>query len=251
MGIPGLLLAVLVKLTIVEPRDLQGRSSESRPLPSMSTVLKTLWWQPSCRHLCIGLVVFYTMSLGLSPWYGAFMMRSHAMGTAELGVWFGSIVAIAGIAGVLAGGYVTSRWFPDNEPGQMRLTACVVAALLPCFVAFLTLPEKRQAMMAFVPLIIAFTFLLAPIYALMQRLVPDDMRATMMSLIMLLANLVGMGVGPQIVGIASDALAPIAGDESLRYAMLAMSFVAIWAAYHFWRVADTVRADLDAVEAAA
>ena len=85
---------------------------------------------------------------------------------------------------------------------------------------------------------------LAPVYALMQRLVPDDMRATVLAMVMLLANLIGMGIGPQVVGALSDLLRPSAGADSLRYAMLTLSFVVIWAGYHFWSAAQTVAEDL-------
>ena len=53
----------------------------------------------------------------------------------------------------------------------------------------------------------------------------------------------------QVVGILSDLLMPIVGSDSLRYAMLTMSLVALWSAYHFWNVGRTVRADLAAAYA--
>ncbi len=52
-----------------------------------------------------------------------------------------------------------------------------------------------------------------------------------------------MGIGPQTVGVLSDLLSPVAGSDSLRYAMLSMSLVAFWAAYYFWQVGRTVRED--------
>lgn len=248
MGIPGLILAVLVKWTIVEPRMQAGSERcEARPSPPMRVVLATLWSQRSFRHLCIALILLYTLSMGLAPWYAAFMMRSHGMGTAELGVWLGLIFSVAGIVGTLLGGYAASSWFADNERGQMRMCAATVALLVPCFVAFLTLPHKHQALMALIPLMISFHIFLAPIYALMQRLVSDEMRATTLAVVMLLANLVGMGIGPQMVGILSDLLIATLGSDSLRYAMLVMSFVALWSAYHFWRVGRTVEEDLSTI----
>jgi MFS family permease len=141
---------------------------------------------------------------------------------------------------------VVARWFGNNERGQLRTTAITAAALLPCFVAFLLLPQKYQALAALAPLMVAFNFFYAPSYALMQRLVPDAMRATTMAVMMLLANLIGMGLGPQIVGILSDGLRPALGSDSLRYAMLTMSAVCLWASCHFWRAARTVQADLAA-----
>lgn len=245
MGIPGLALAVLAKLTISEPRVQIGtRRVVERSLPPLRVVLSTLWTQRSCRHLTCAIILLWTMGLGLGPWYVAFMIRSHGMGTGDLGVWLGVIFGFGGIAGVLLGGYVAARWFADNERGQMRITAVSIALLVPCFVAFLTVPEKHQALIALIPLVVVFNLFFAPTYALLQRLVADEMRATTLAVVMLLANLIGMGLGPQIVGILSDALRPMMAADSLRYAMLLVSLVAIFAAYHFWRVGRTVKEDL-------
>lgn len=247
MGAVGLILAVVVRFTVVEPRTLQKVTLEERELPPLREVFGLLWHTKSCRHLSLALILLYTMGMGLGPWYAAFMIRSHGMNTSELGVWFGLIFSGGGIAGVLAGGYIASRWFANNERAQMRFSAVTVAALVPCFIAFLTLPHKEQALMALTPLVVAFSVFLGPTYALMQRLVPDEMRATMMSVVMLLANLIGFGLGPQIVGMLSDWLMPTFGTDSLRYAMLTMSFVSIWAGVHFWMVGKTVQADLAGV----
>lgn len=245
MGIPGLVLALLLKWTVVEPRVLADTTAvRAQPLPPLAKVFQTLWRRRACRHISVALILFYTMGLGLAPWQGAFLMRSHDMSTSELGIWFGLIFGIGGIVGILLGGHVASRWFADDERYQLRLTAVTVALLLPCYVAFLILPQKHQALAAFVPLTVVFNFFLAPTYALMQRLVPDDMRATSMAVVMLLANLIGMGLGPQIVGVLSDGLAPALGNDSLRFAMLALSFITLWAGYHFWKAGETVQEDL-------
>jgi hypothetical protein len=133
----------------------------------------------------------------------------------------------------------------------MRLSAVTIACLVPSLVAFLVLPGKGQALVAMLPAIMALNVFLAPTYSLMQRLVPDDMRATTLAVVMLIANLIGMGLGPQVVGILSDLLAPTFGRDSLRYAMLVTSVLALWSAFHFWRVGRTVTKDLVAVNAAA
>jgi predicted MFS family arabinose efflux permease len=240
-GILGLLLALVVKLTLVEPRTLlPPRLVDTAALPSLKEVAATLWHQRPLRHLCSALIVLYTLSLGLSPWYAAFMMRSHAMGTAELGIWFGLIVGIGGVAGVLAGGFAASRWFGGNDASQMRMSAATMVVLLPCYVAFLTFSTKHGALVSLIPLFFALGLCLGPTYSLLQRLAGDDMRATMMALVMLLSNLIGFGLGPQAVGIISDVLAPAFGIESLRYAMLIMSFLSLWAAFHFWKVASSI-----------
>ena len=247
MGIPALIMCVIVKLTVIEPRSLIDGSLAAPilpPLPSMAIVLRTLWQQRASRNLTIAIVLLSTMSLGLAPWYAAFMMRSHGMTTAEVGTWLGLILGGSGAAGVLVGGYVGGRWFADNYRSQMRLSAVLVGSLVPFYILFLLLPGKHAALCSLIPLMMAFCFFVGPAYALLQRLVKDDMRATSMAVVMLLSNLIGMGVGPQVVGILSDLWHPTLGNDSLRYAMLCMSFVAIWSAGHFWRVGHTVDEDL-------
>jgi MFS family permease len=245
MGIPGLLTAVVVRMTLAEPRlrTMESRT-EAQRLPRMKEVLATLWRQRSARHLILALISLFTMGSGLAPWYAAFMMRSHGMGTAELGIWFGLIFGIGGIVGISLGGYVAARWFSGDERGQMRLIALMNVLLVPGLILFLLLPHKQQALLALLPLVIVSTVFAGPTFALLQRLVPNEMRATTMAVAMLLINLIGMGAGPQIVGISSDLLLPTLGSDSLRYAMFIMSFVALLAAYQFWQVGRTVSEDL-------
>lgn len=251
MGIPGLLLMVLVRLTLRDPRTRTNHfSAPCSAAPSLKSVLSTLWHHRSCRHLTVALVLLFSMGFGLDPWRAAFMIRSHGMGSAELGIWLGSISSLGAAVGVLLGGYVASRWFADNERGQMRLSAVTIASTVLCYVAFLLVPQKHLALILLIPWFLVFNFFVAPTYTLMQRLVPDEMRATTMAVVMLLYNLIGMGIGPLLVGVLSDLLNPIVGGESLRYAMLIMSFVALWSAYHFWQVGRSVKEDLTLSESA-
>lgn len=244
MGIPGLILAVIVKATVSEPRSRDQGQLQNDMQPSFRDALATMWRQRSCRYLSLGLIVVYTISFGLGPWYAAFMMRSHGMSTSELGISLGVIFSMGGIVSLLLGGYVMSGMLAKNEPGQVRVSALTVAGLVPCFVAFLLLPGRYEALAALIPLAMAFNFFIGPIYALMQRLVPDRMRATLLAVIMLLSNLIGMGIGPQVVGILSDALHPAFGRESLRYAMLTMSFLGFLAGYWLWKAARFIAEDL-------
>jgi MFS family permease len=248
MGVPAMLVAVLVKLTVREPRQ-SGRAAvasslEKRRSLGMTTIVRVLWKQPSSRNLGLGLIFVFLMGVGLSPWYAAFMIRSHGMRTDELGIWMGLIFGAGGIAGVLLGGYSATRWFADNERGQMRLCAMLMASMVPCLAVFLLVPGEVQALLALIPVTVTGSFIFGPTFALMQRLVTDEMRATSLSVVMLLANLIGMGIGPQAVGFLSDAMKPALGDNSLRYAMLIVSCVAWLAALHLWRAGRTVKKDL-------
>lgn len=245
MGVPGLVLAVLLKLTVSEVRVIAHQEEASVAFNSgVIEALRLLWRRPSSRHLGIGIILVYTMGWGLNPWYAAFMIRSHGMGTVEVGMWLGVIFGLCGVGGIMLGGYVSSRWFSHSERAQMRLTAIMLAANVPLLCLFLLLPGAHAALAAFGLSLIVSTFFYGPAFTLMQRLSHPQMRATQWALIMLLANLIGMGVGTEAVGAVSDFLRPVAGQDSLRYGMLAVSLVGIWPSYHFWRVGRTVKVDL-------
>ncbi len=248
MGTPALLIAPIIKWTVRDPRQTGGMNIGQRPLPKprMGAALQALWNTRSSRHLSIALIVLYTMGAGLGPWYAAFMMRSHGMSTQELGVWMGIIVGVSACAGIGLGGFISARCFSNDERRQMRFSAVTMALVVPCFLAFLLAREKSLALVAFAPLMLVFNVFNAPTFALLQRLVQPGIRATAFAMVMLLANLIGMGLGPQVVGVLSDWMRPRFGNESLRYAMLVTSFLALWAAYHFWKVGRTVAADLRA-----
>jgi len=140
MGAPALLVALLIKLTVKEPRQ-RTVQSVKRELPNRE-VLSLLWRQHSTRHLIAAIVLLYTIGAGLSPWYAAFMIRSHGMQTGELGVWLGLIFGLSGVVGILLGGWVSARWFSTNEPGQMRLSAIMISLVVPFLMMFLLLPQK-------------------------------------------------------------------------------------------------------------
>lgn len=245
LGAPALIVAAMVKMSITDPRVLLERRLDSeRRVPRLTDVVALMWKRRSLRHLSAAVVLLFTVSSGLAPWYGAVMIRGHGMGTAELGVWFGLIFAGSGILGILCGGSIAAWLFAEDESAQLRLSAVTAAGLVPCLALFLFLSNKYEALAALIPFSLLFNFYLGPTFALLQRLVADDMRATTLALVMLSANLVGMGLGSQIVGIVSDLLLPIAKGESLRYAMLLASLAALGAAQQFCYAARTIKQDL-------
>ena len=60
-------------------------------------------------------------------------------------------------------------------------------------------------------------------------------RATWAAITLLVINLVGLGLGPLLVGRLSDWLAPTAGEDSLRWALVIVVSLTPWALFHYWR----------------
>ena len=100
-------------------------------------------------------------------------------------------------------------------------------------------------MLLIVPLYFG-TFYLGPTFAMVQGLVEVRMRAIAAAVLLFVLNLIGLGLGPQIVGIVSDLLTPIFGIEALRYALMAVFLGNLWSAFHYYIASRHLRADLAA-----
>jgi MFS family permease len=98
---------------------------------------------------------------------------------------------------------------------------------------------------SFVVMLILGSFFFGPSFAMSQGLAPLRMRAVATSLVLFIQTLVGLGLGPLIVGIISDHLKPSIGDaRGLQYGLVSVGVVNLWAAFHYFRGAHTVREDL-------
>jgi hypothetical protein len=73
------------------------------------------------------------------------------------------------------------------------------------------------------------------------------MRALASSIVLFILNIIGLGFGPQLVGVMSDLFAPSYGKESLRMALLVLTFMNLWCAYHYYRAGRTLRDDQSAM----
>jgi hypothetical protein len=128
-----------------------------------------------------------------------------------------------------------------------RWLAWVVAVgkggLVPFLVAFFLIMDLKSALLMY--LIPAFFggFYLAPTFAMIQQLVPVQMRAVAAAICLFLLNIIGMGFGPQGVGILSDYLSADYGKESLRYSLMVFSLINVWCAFHYFLGARTLIED--------
>jgi hypothetical protein len=77
-----------------------------------------------------------------------------------------------------------------------------------------------------------------------QGLVTLRMRAVAAAILLFVLNLIGMGLGPTLVGVLSDVLMPATGEDSIRYALCASVILNAWSAVHFLIGARTLAQDL-------
>ena len=106
VGVPGILLAVILKLTIREPPRgfSEGGAHTVKEAPPMMLVVKTLVSKRSFRHLALASGLHAFVSYGVSAFYNSYLIRSHGFTVAEAGVWLAFIVGIGGLLGTYVGG---------------------------------------------------------------------------------------------------------------------------------------------------
>jgi MFS family permease len=250
LGLPGLVLAVLSWFTLYEPRLKSDITSEPKVAPPevpLMTVFGQLWGNRTFRHILLGYSVASFFGQGIVQWKAAFFIRSFGLTTGELGTWFALIYGIFGSLGAYLSGEWAARRAANNERLQLRFIGLAYSSF--AFVS-MCIYLSTTAGVAFVFLTIAtigFYTINGPLFAMMQSLVPERMRAMSMALVLLFGNLIGMGLGPVAAGILSDVFREWAGEESLRYALLSLCPGYIWSGWHFWRASRTVVLDLRSV----
>jgi MFS family permease len=207
-----------------------------------------LWANTTFRQLLFSVSVNSFFAYGIVQWLPAFFLRKYGLTTGELGTWLAAIQGLGGLVGYYLGGEWASRHAPNNESLQLKAMATVTISF-GIVSAFIYLSPNLY--LAFGLLVIATVgglMINGPLFALIQTLVPQRMRATAVALIFLFANLIG-GLGPWAVGALSDALRPLVGEDSLRYSLLALCPGFFWSAWHFWRGSKTVADDVETAQA--
>jgi MFS family permease len=170
------------------------------------------------------------------------------MSPRELGTWLAVVLGVSGFVGTYFGGEFVSRYCGNDERRQLRMIALGYASFGVVSACTYISPNQYAAFGFMALAMLGGSSAIGPLFALIQTIVPARMRAQAVALIYLFANLIGMGLGPLVVGILSDALHPYLGKESLRYSLLFMSLGYLWGGWHAWRAARTVLHDLAVAE---
>jgi predicted MFS family arabinose efflux permease len=247
LGVPGLLVALLVRTTISEPA--RGRLDESPP-PPMAGFADTLRFarsQPALLHAWMGAAIYTLWAWGLMWWTPSYLVRSHHM---TLGGAGGALSLMNGIGGtaVLLLTLVLMGKLERRDVRAVPLYAAITVLIgtLPSIFAYAAASKQITlfCLWIFIPLSYAP---FGPTYALLQNLTPASMRAQSTAIMLLLANIANLVIAPEVIGFASDRLAPLYGTESLRRCLVPLAFVGFWGAWHFWRCAKYTAAGLDRI----
>ncbi|MEP1471672.1 MAG: MFS transporter [Halieaceae bacterium] len=251
VGIPGVFLAGILMLTLREPiRGLAEQRTVSTEAVPLKTVIKTLWESKAFRHLSLAASLNAFSGYGTASWTASFMIRSHEMSTGELGTWLAIIIGLCGAIGVFFGGVAADRLSPRDQRWYMWLPAIVGFIAVPfMFAVYLADNAYLALTMMLIPGLLHQVYL-GNTLATTHNLVGLKMRATASAILFFIINMIGLGMGPFMIGLISDMLSPVHGADSLRLAMLyLLPAVMFWSACHFYFASRHLRDDLAAAPA--
>ncbi len=254
VGLPGVILAIFLRLTLREPPRgaAEGVQLEAGEAPPVKEVFRYLWARRSFRYLSLGGALHAFVGYGVSYWIPAMFARSHGLGTSEMGQAL-FYLGFASIAGTFLGGYLGDRFGKRDERWYVWLPGIATMASLP-FSAFVYLwgaPYDALWMLA-IPYFLG-AYYLGPTFSMTQGMVGLRMRALAASISLFILNIIGLGLGPQFTGITSDILAATTdlGDESLRWALVISLVFNFVSAILYLMAGRTLKADLAAGRAMA
>jgi len=253
VGIPGILVAFLILATLKEPPRGLSEKREIKPdgtaPPAMKDVFQFLWAKKSFRHIGFAAGLHAFVGYGAGTWNAPFLIRSHEMPITEVGSWL-AIISGIGAIGTFAGGFLGDKISDRTGDRRWYLWVCGISTLI--MVPFQLTAYLYDELWAVIPSLFVVSILggmyLGPSFAMTQGLVTLRMRAVASAILLFMLNIIGMGLGPYFVGIASDLLAPNFAIHSLRYALCMAVLANLWAATHYFLGAKTLRRDLGDTE---
>jgi predicted MFS family arabinose efflux permease len=246
VGLPGLLLAGLVVRTIREPRrggDIavgKQTATVSAP-PSLAVALKTLWSRRAALHLIVACTIANMVAAGLSTWLPALLIRNHGADLRTVGMTIAFGIAPLAALGSLLSGRLVDAIKVRNRARVATFLAVCTAITIPAAASGIMSASIAGVVIAFAVQGIAHVCLVGPSYAAVMERVPAETRGITAAVMQVSSNVLGFGVGAQVVGVGSDLLHASAGDQSLRLAMLGFCFVNLLAIAHYLRAAALMR----------
>lgn len=230
-----LLLAVVLQLTVSEP----SRTGESRGGAVESTsllpeVLRAMGTDPVLRHVLVGATLAATVGYSFLAWLSSFLVRSHGLGLADAGLYIAVVAGLIGAFGTWLGGRLTERMQQRDVRWALWLTATVQLGIAPFTLGALMATSTELALTLLAVQGAFGAVFVGPSVAIFHNRVTAAARPVASALFLLVVNCTGLALGPLGVGALSQYAFAGEGADSLRYALIAVAILAVWAAVHYF-----------------
>lgn len=224
-GLPGIPLALWVLATVREPARhglITDATDANLSIKSVIDFSRRHW--STYGKLLGGFSLLAMFSLGYLGWIAVFFMRTHGMDPGEAGAVVGTAALGGGITGVLSGGlwcsWMTKRGYAD-APLRTAIHALIVA--VPLGIVAPLISDSRASAWLIGVLIFFLTFPQGTNVAAFQLITPNQMRAQVSAVFMLLTNVFGLGLGATAVAVLTDYVFGV--PEQVNYSLALFSLL--------------------------
>ncbi len=235
-GVPGLLIALLVRFTLTDPpRGYADGIADKPPAPPFWTVARMMWQSSIIRQLLMANALIAFSGYAAVAWIPVYFQRVQGLSTGESGTYLALAIGVGGGIGTFFGGYLSDKLARIDE--GWRGWVVVVALMLSTVPAVLcySTSDPFWAMFWFLPPAILGTVYIGTNFAILQSQAPLETRSVAAAINLFVLNIIGLGLGPLTVGAISDYMEPSVGIDSIRYGLYATVAAMAWGALHEWR----------------
>lgn len=207
VAIPSFML-ILLMATVREPprQDVQGQRQIAPASASTSEILtfvRTNW--SVFGPIYIGFSILTSVQFGLGAWIPSFFIRVHGYTAGEIGIAYGLLVTTLGTLGTVSGGFMCD-WLRGRGYADANLRTAIIAAVptIPLIAIFPLIGDPRLALLMIAPLCFLGSMPFGAGTAAIPMISPNRMRAQLVAVYLLVANLIGPGMGPWLIAICTD-----------------------------------------------
>ena len=242
-GMPGLLLAVLVRLILRDPP--RGHSDGVVPKAdrdSLLQVLASLVRNRTYVYIVIGACFSNFLLFGVTNWMPTYLVRRFGMSLTEVGAYFGVALGLGGAAGAVLGGFAANRLAKRDLNWMVWIPAGSMILMFPLYelAVFASSPGVAIWLVFAVNVVGGLAF--GPVVAAILSVVRAENRATGASVYGFVVSIIGIGAAPFVVGMFSDALSPRFGSAAaLQYALALTIPFALVGAVCYWLAVRTFK----------
>jgi len=235
-GAPGLVLTLLLLLVVKEPvRGRLDASVSPHENVSLPRALAKFFANPILRCTATSSALSAVVAYGSSAWVPTYLIRVRGMSMGEIALWYSVVNGVTLAAGIFLSGWLADRLAHRHAGSYALVPALLVLLSLPFYAGFLLAPSWPLALILFALPGLTFNMYLPPALSVIQNAVHPNERSTAGAIHLLALNLVGLGVGPLLVGFISDHLAARQGETSLAWGLAALIPVSLAAIFFLFR----------------
>jgi MFS family permease len=224
MAIPELLLAVLMVLTLPEPKRrgvqaaLPGAAAARRPVVPVKDVFKFLYKNRSAFGPMFAGLSVNSLAMGTAAWSAPFFERTYGWGPAQYGIIQGFVLLLIAPIGLIAGGMLAERFARQgHDDANLRVVFIASALHLPFAMLFALMPTPHLAIALAALNTATISMGSGPQNAALQVIIPNEMRGQITALFLLCFSLIGMSISPIMIAFLTQYV--FGAESMLRYSI--------------------------------